>query len=214
MEHKLIIFDFDGTLADTAPTILATYSATIRHLGLPDKSEAEMLATIGLPLRECYRKLFPESSEEFLDKCTGIHLANFERNKKAFVPVLYPGVKDTLARLHEMGYSLSIASSRSHDSLIDLCQTLGIYYYFVYVLSGDDVERAKPDPFPVLKTLHELNFESDETVVVGDMPVDILMGKSAGCKTIGVDYGNASRQELIDAGASAIASSFSDILKL
>ena len=74
--------------------------------------------------------------------------------------------------------------------------------------------KHKPDPEPVLMTLEKLNIDASETLVVGDMPVDILMGKGAGCTTCGVTYGNATREELVEAGADNIIDEFSALLLL
>lgn len=212
--NRLIIFDFDGTLADTAPVILATYAATIKALRLPERSAAECRATIGLPLPECFRQLFPDAAEELLNLCVSTYRTIFTENKSLFPPTPYPGVKETVAELYRRGCTLSIASSRSKKSLVELCGTLDILEHFSLILGCDDVERAKPDPQPVLKTLGTLGFQATETVVVGDMPVDIMMGKRAGCSTIGVDYGNSTHAELVAAGASATASSFPDIIPI
>ena len=64
------------------------------------------------------------------------------------------------------------------------------------LVGADDVEKAKPNLEPVLQTLSSLGFKASETLVVGDMDVDILMGKNAGAKTCGVTYGNGTKREL------------------
>ena len=79
--------------------------------------------------------------------------------------------------------------------------------YVSYVLGADNVTHAKPHPEPVLKTMAEMGFGAGETLVVGDMPVDILMGKGAGARTCAVTYGNATREELEAAGADVIIDS-------
>lgn len=83
---------------------------------------------------------------------------------------------------------------------------------FGFVLGGNEVERAKPDPEPVLITLSHFQVSPEETLVVGDMTYDILMGRRAGCRTCGVSYGNGSQQELLDAGADRVVDDFADIL--
>ena len=72
--------------------------------------------------------------------------------------------------------------------------------------------KAKPDPEPVLNTLSALGFKASETLVVGDMNVDILMGKNAGAKTCGVTYGNGTKEELEEAGADYIIDSFDELI--
>jgi len=210
---KLLIFDFDGTLGDTAATILATYHDTLAELNLPAVTEKAARATIGLPLRECYRHMVSNASEELLYRCCDIHHRLFEVNSKRFKPQLYPEVAMTLEQLHQQGIVLTVASSRGHDSLCRILDSCGVLPLFSLILGAEDVERAKPDPFPVLLTLRRLNYSAADAIVVGDMPVDVVMGKEAGCRTIAVDYGNATHEELLKANPTAIISRFAELAK-
>lgn len=214
MHPKLIIFDFDGTLADTTATILTTYRMTIEELGTAPRTDAECQATIGIPLREGFRQLYPDFSDKELDKCVDTYRIIFNKNKHTLVPVLYPGVKETLAKLRDMGIEMSVASSRTSTSLKEFCDEKGISGYFSLLLGAEDVTRAKPDPEPVLMTISRLKREAADALVVGDMPVDIAMGRGAGCLTVGVTYGNSTRQDLSEAGATYIVDSFPEILAL
>lgn len=212
MTPKLIIFDFDGTLADTTATILATYRAAIAEMGIDSRTDAECRATIGLPLKEGFRQLFPDFSEGRLDNCVNTYRRIFNENKQRLKPRLYAGVKETLDALAGKGVAMSVASSRSRASLIEFCEQCGIIRHFALILGADDVTRSKPDPEPVLMTLERLKQDAAQTMVVGDMPVDIAMGKGAGCTAIGVAYGNSSRRELEAAGADCVIDSFHQLL--
>lgn len=212
MIPQLIIFDFDGTLADTTEVILKTYQMAIAELRSEPRTDAECQATIGLPLKEGFRKLYPDFSEEELDKCVVTYRRIFSENKQTFKSKLYPGVKETLDELAKLGIQMSIASSRSKESLIEFCEYTGILEDFSLILGADDVTHAKPNPEPVLLTLEKLGKDADSTTVVGDMPVDIEMGRGANCRTVGVSYGNASRKELVKAGASFIIDSFPELI--
>lgn len=214
MTTDLIVFDFDGTLADTTATILSTYRMTIRYLDAPDRSDGECQSTIGLPLKEGFRQLYPDFSEDELDECVVTYRRIFNENKKSLIPKLYCGVEETLQNLFERNIRMSIASSRSHDSLVEFCDINGLTGYFDLILGADDVPRAKPDPEPVLITMDRLGFKSDVTMVVGDMPVDIVMGRDAGCRTTGVAYGNSSRNDLNEAGADYVIDSFQELFKI
>ena len=86
--------------------------------------------------------------------------------------------------------------------------------YVTYVLGADDVERAKPDPFPVTKTMSELGFQPEETLVVGDMKFDILMGQRAGAQTVGVTYGNGTLADLQECRADDVIDDFADLLRI
>lgn len=205
---RLIIFDFDGTLGDTRANIVLTMRQTLEALGYPEASEEAIAATIGIPLEGSFRELLPGLTPEEMAVCAQTYREIFEKNRQWLVPALFPHVKETLASLAAQGYTLSVASSRSSKSLKSFLQDMGIDGYVPYVLGADNVSRAKPDPEPVLKTLRDLGFPAEEALVVGDMPVDVLMGRRAGARTCAVTYGNATRAQLAEAGADFILDDF------
>lgn len=211
-QPDLIIFDFDGTLADTTATILRTYRMAIKEMSIESRSDEECKATIGIPLREGFRQLYPDFSEAGLDKCVATYRRIFNTNKADLVPKLYPGVNETLDELSRLGMQMSVASSRSRDSLVEFCDDNGITHFFSLILGADDVPHAKPNPAPVLLTLDRLGKDAAHTFVVGDMPVDIAMGSGAGCRTVGVTYGNSTRQSFEEAGATFIIDFFPELI--
>ena len=214
MSIRLIIFDFDGTLGDTRRNIVTTMQMTIEELHLPNRSEEECAATIGLPLAGCFRTLFPDIQEELIPRCAETYRRFFNENLKTIHPEAFPGVVETLAILHQKGFKLTIASSRSRNSLTELTRKMGIADYISYILGADDVKEAKPKPEPVLKTLADMHFDAGEALVVGDMAVDILMGAHAGARTCGVTWGNGTKDELEKVGANFIIDKMEDILAI
>ena len=130
---RLLILDFDGTLADTRTNIVMTMKQTMAHLGYRVASEDEIASTIGLPLDEGFRSLLEGISEEKVEECTSTYRELFEINRKAYKPSLFPEVMDTLRRLRDAGIVLTIASSRSSRSLNAFLDEMGIREYFAYV---------------------------------------------------------------------------------
>ena len=212
MSKGLIIFDFDGTLGDTRRNIVTTMQMTIAELHLPNRSEEECAATIGLPLAGCFRTLFPDIQDELIPRCAETYRRFFNENLKTIHPEAFPAVVETLSILHQKGFVLTIASSRSRNSLMELTRNMGIANYISFILGADDVKEAKPNPEPVLKTLAEMSFDAAETLVVGDMAVDIQMGANAGVMTCGVTYGNGTKRELEKAGADYIINSIDELI--
>ena len=212
MNIRLIIFDFDGTLGDTRRNIVLTLQQTMQEMHLPVMDEAQCAATIGLTLKDSFKTLFPHLTDEETEECAATYRRIFEVNKKKMVPQLFPHVAETLAELQQRGIAMSIASSRSNASLRGFLKDMGIERYISYVLGADDVTKPKPDSEPVLKTLEAMNIPASEALVVGDMPVDILMGRNAGTRTCGVTYGNASCQQLEEAGADFIIDDMEDLI--
>ena len=213
-DTKLIIFDFDGTLGDTRRTIVATMQMTIAEMVLPERSEAECASTIGLPLAGCFQALFPNLKPEQVQRCAETYRRIFCENVQTIKPQAFPHVVETLSAMKQRGFTLTIASSRSHASLVELTRELGIANSISYLIGADDVEKAKPNAEPVLNTLAAMKFEASETLVVGDMAVDIQMGVNAGAKTCGVTWGNGSREELQQAGADVIIDRIEELMGL
>ena len=195
-----IIFDFDGTLADTRRGILATAQETLRRMGLPSADEKALAATIGLPLRENFTRGAGLSGEE-ADRAVTIYREIFETIAIPTID-LFPGVEETVATLKERGIPMAVASSRGQRSLEILMQHTGLdrHIPLSLVFGVESAARPKPAPDIVYVILGRLGVRPEETLVVGDTTFDIEMGRAAGCCTCGVSYGNQSAGTL--AGAS------------
>ena len=208
---KIIILDFDGTLGDTAAVIVRTMQATIKELALPSRTEQECAAMIGLRLTEIPPVLFPECEVDGESYASTYRRLFHEFNTEGAV-VLYPHVLETLMQLKNRGFVLTIASSRSHASLAEYVESLGLSSVITYILGAEDVTNGKPDPEPVNMTLEKFGLKPEEALVVGDTVFDIDMGRNAGTMTCGVTYGNGSRKSLSD--ADRIIDDFSGILEI
>lgn len=208
-----IIFDFDGTLADTAPAIVATFHGTVDSLGLEPRSDAAYRSTIGIRLEDIPPVLWPDAGLSGVDFAAEYRRV-FNSIKDEVPAVCFPGVLDTLGRLHREGYRMAIASSRSRKSLVDYIGSLGITDYFAMIIGGSDVARGKPAPDPVLLILDSCGWSADRTLTVGDAPVDIEMGRAAGTATCAVTYGNGTAAELAAARPDCIINSFAELLQI
>lgn len=204
---KNIIFDFDGTLADTAPLIVATMQAAIKELDLAPQPEAVCRATIGLRLEEIPALLWPGNSVA-REKFATTYRRIFDELKRPLAVECFPGVTETLRALHGAGFRMAMASSRSHKSLSEYVSTFGLDDCFSMLIGGNDVSRGKPAPEPVEKILNTCGWDAKETLTVGDAPVDILMGHAAGTLTCAVTYGNGQTAELQSARPTYIIDSF------
>ncbi|MBR5906532.1 MAG: HAD family hydrolase [Bacteroidales bacterium] len=211
---KLIILDFDGTLADTREIIVRTNQEAQRRMGYPVTDEAGIVATVGLPLTECILTMYPDLPHEALPEWVKTYREVFNVLKETIIPELFPHVKETMEELVGKGCRFTVASSRGTESLTDFLREMGIAPYISYVLGADDVKLAKPHPEPVLMTLAAMSADASDTLVVGDMPVDIQMGLGAGAWTCGVTYGNSNREALLAAGAHHVIDDFGEIASL
>ena len=192
---KAVILDFDGTIGDTRSLIVRTMQQTIGELGLPARTDDECAAMIGLPLKQTFTDLIPMSDAEG-DLCAAVYSRIFAVNNKPGAVPMFPGVGDTIRRLHAEGMLVTIASSRLRQSLTAFVGEMGLDAYIPYILSVSDVEHAKPAPDMVLKTLADNGLRPEEAIVVGDTVFDIRMAHSAGVAAVGVTYGNGTRADL------------------
>ncbi len=210
---KIVILDFDGTIADTKPVIINTFHRTLDALHIPQCTDAAISATIGLPLLEAFPILSPMSREQS-EECTAVYRRIFEEvNREIGVP-LFPHVADTIRQLHSLGLIVTIATSRGHESAAAFIESFGLDDIITYIIAAENVEHAKPHAEPVVKTLTHFSLRPEDAVVIGDTHFDIKMGRNAGCTTIGVTYGNGTRESLMEAGADALADDFADIVPI
>ena len=210
---KLIILDFDGTIADTEPLITSTLQATFAERGLEVPSRQACRQTIGLPLKDSFIKLHDMSSEE-AEECVHTYERIFSKNNEAGAVHIFPDVETTLARLHKAGCTLTIATSRRRPSLVQFLNEMGIAQYIGFIVTVSDVKHAKPAPDMVLSTLKEYGAKPQDALVVGDTAFDITMGRTAGTHTCGVTYGNGSLSSLQEAQAEFIANSFDEVYNI
>ena len=211
---KLVIFDFDGTLADTKENIILTFQMTMKELGVEIKSRQECAATIGLTLEDAFKVLYPGMAAEKYILLRDTYRRIFKENRKILVPGLFPEVMETLEELRCRGYLMSIASSRQSPSLQSFLEDMKIAHLFEYAVGGDNVEHPKPAPDAVLQILRHYNLSAEEAFVVGDMPFDINMATNAGVKSCGVTWGNADAAQLKESGANYIIDKMSQLLEI
>ena len=214
MNIKLIIFDFDGTIMDTKNTIIAAKQETLRQMGVDVEDEQTCASTIGMSAKIGFQKLCPELSEDMIDLCMKKYREIFDETKKVVPPVLFPNMVETLNELKKKGIVCTIATSRGHNSLVEFLESMNIAKFFSYILAAEDTTLLKPNAEPVKKTLIDLSCSLENTLVVGDMPFDIIMGKNAGVYTCGVTYGVSDKKSLLEAGADWIIDSISDLLEI
>ena len=207
-----LIFDFDGTLADTADGIVATATETLHRLGVDGVTPEAIRATIGLPLGASLRIAghLPEEKEA---EAVAIYRELFAQLELTQIR-LYPGVVETIREFAARGIPMAIATSRGCNSLERILSGWGLSSYFPVRATSADGFPSKPAPDMVLALLERLGAKAGETLVVGDTTFDIEMGNRAHCLTCAVTYGNHARERLLTASPTWLIDEFAALKQL
>lgn len=186
---KLVIWDFDGTLADTRPIIEAGMDHALRLLGLPGTVREEWLKYVGLPVEEGITRTFGPLGRTVEDVLPTYRTFNYTANEHMIKG--FDGMTELLAELARRGVRQAIASSKRTGPLLRQVQALGWTPYFELVVTPDDVARAKPDPESIHQILTRLGVDPADAVMVGDTPYDLDMAHRAGIRSVAVGHGFA-----------------------
>lgn len=210
---KNILFDFDGTLVDTSEGIIRSMHHAYDCLGYERIKDEEIKAVIGPPLKDMFRQLLPEVSQEEIE----LGIKHFrERYGKFGVEEaeLYPGVKEGLCKLREAGKNLYIVTSKPEAFVETIAKTNGIWELFSEVtaveLKGDSDSKATR----MGKLLKKHNMSSEDTMMVGDRHEDVEAAAANGVRCIGVEYGYDEMSRLENAGCWKIVKSFSKVCEI
>lgn len=208
---RAVLFDFDGTLADSFAAITASTNHVRQSYGLPHLSEAEVRGYVGHGLENLMREL-----------CPGFDTAEAVRRYREHHPSvmvsgtrLFPGVADTLANLHARGIKLGVCSNKAVAFTRSLVGTLGLGELMGVVTGPEDAGgKPKPDPTMLLAACEKLGVTPAETVYVGDMSIDVRAGQAAGIPVWLVHVGQAGTDDPRTLGPAKVLDDFREIADL
>lgn len=215
---RLVIFDVDGTLVDSQATIIAAMTSAFEQLDLPVLDRETVLGIVGLSLPQAIAKLVPTASvqvqSDLVEGYKNAYMAQrSDAGAKDSAP-LYHGVREVLDTLHAQDMTLlGMATGKSKRGLDIMVASHGFEGMFV-TRQVADFHPSKPHPSMVLTAMAEAGVEPAQTVMIGDTTYDIEMGRAAGVKTIGVDWGYHATSDLVAVGADQIATDFTQIPRL
>ena len=190
-----MLFDFDGTLADSVDLIVASFRAALGD-EVPD---GELRSWIGRPLRLLMEQVRPGTSEQSMGTYRSFYRAHHD---ELIRPV--PGVPGLLEDLSRAGATVGVVSSKRADFIELGLVALGMSDTVDILASQDDTPRHKPFPDPLLFAARRLDVRPAECVYVGDAVVDLQAGQAAGMGTVGVSWGAGERSALEAAGPDAV----------
>ncbi len=194
MPVKLLVFDLDGTLADTGSDLALSVNRTLQSLGIPTRPEAEILGFVGDGVRKLIERslgsAYPDRFEEAMKQFKDIYHEHLLDQT-----TLYPGVLDVLEYYGEKEKVL--ITNKTLEFTLAICRGLGIAGYFKEVIAGDSTEFMKPDPRLLLPLFERFGAAPGETLVVGDGVNDILLARNAGARSCAFLNGLGKRTELL-----------------
>ncbi len=210
---KLIIFDFDGTLVESAPGIWATANAMAKKFGLKPVSKKLVETTVGTGLDNFLEGIFPKQTKELgVEEMIRIYRSIYDVKYKHGLK-MFKGVRETLKKLYEEGIILAIVSNKLSRYVKGINEELGIDCYFKDVLGSDNVKKMKPDPYPLKFLMKKYKVKKNETLMVGDSQYDVEAGKRAGCPVFFLRYGYADMKAVRKLKPEYMSGKFSDIIK-
>lgn len=212
---KLAVFDCDGTLVDSGATIHAALNEAFAIHGVAAPPPAQCRRVIGLSLTEAMAALLPDGDEErHVELAETYKLCFHEARLEGRVEEpLFDGILDLLEILEADGWQLAVATGKSDRGLRHCLESHGLHARFVSLQTADR-HPSKPHPAMVLQAMADAGADPTTTIVIGDTSFDMAMGVAAGATSIGAGWGYHEEQELIDAGARAVASVPADVVRL
>jgi phosphoglycolate phosphatase len=209
---RLAAFDLDGTLLDSANSIVTGVMACWEACGFPLPEPDQVRRIIGLPWEESVQMLLPGAGEAEFAEIRAYHeaVARGDRPRPAREEVLFPGILQMLDAVENAGFLMAIITSRSGNRLSELLEKQDIHKRFVSLKTTDN-GPGKPNPYLMLQTLSEVGVDKRDAVMIGDTTFDVLMACSAGTAAIGVTWGVHETDELREAGAHHIADTVQEL---
>lgn len=191
---RAVLFDFDGTLADTMEPIKQSFRGAVSDLGIPLPFYKDYDARMASAMEEIFASL-PGMDAARVSEAIRLYQKRYEKQSPSLAAP-FPGVTEALGALWSAGVKMAIATNEIRKNLDNLVRSFGIGSYFTGAMCSDEVSIPKPDPEMALKLLRLLDVRPDEAIMVGDSALDMEMGASAGCYTCAVTYGSHSEKAL------------------
>ena len=195
LRYPFVIFDWDGTLADSTAVIKRALQRSADDLGYPIPTDAQASFIIGMGLRPALEHAIPTLREEDLTRLTDRFRHHFIVGENEIV--LFDGVPEMLAALKARGHSLAVATGKSRKGLDRAFDTLGLREYFVASRCADE-GFSKPHPGMLHALFDITGMTASGSVMIGDTTHDLQLAENAGTAAIGVTYG-AHERALLEA---------------
>ncbi len=218
---KLIIFDMDGTLIDSAPDLARAINFMLKSLGKKTHSQKTIDFWVGNGAPTLVKRALSGSREideskfsfELFSKALDIFLDYYAKNLVVDTK-LFPKVKETLNELKKRDYTFALVTNKPFDFVEPMLKELELSNYFDLILGGDSLNTKKPDPKPLYHTCEKLGFKVKDSVMVGDSKNDIVAANNANMDSIALTYGYNYGEDVKEYNPTYVYNNFSHILKV
>jgi phosphoglycolate phosphatase len=191
---RAAIVDLDGTMVDTLGDFDVALNQTLKDLGRPAVTRADIERMVGKGSAHLIRSALLLGGLP-PDEAAGVQPDAWTRYQAHYLTIngqhsaVYPGVIEGLTALRARGLPLACLTNKPLGFARPLLQAKGLAGFFAHVFGGDSFERSKPDPLPLRKTCEALGTVPAQTLMVGDSQNDALAARAAGCPVVLVTYG-------------------------
>ncbi len=200
---KLLVFDLDGTLIDSAQDLCTSVNAALIHVGLETLPDPVIAGFVGNGAQRLVRDSLARSKgiaadqvDEALQAKTSKFFLDYYREHKLDFTYAYAGVLDALAalkQLHEQpgepAKIMAVLTNKPVRPARGICEGLGMAGYFLHIYGGDSFPVKKPDPLGLRTLMEEVGARPEETVMIGDSRVDVETARNAGVWSLGCAFG-------------------------
>ena len=180
----VVLFDLDGTVVDSGSIILASMRHATREVLGQEYADEELMQAVGGPGLEAQLAVFGPDDVEELVRVYRAHNEPLHDRLEACA-----GMEEVLVRLHEEGHRLGVVTAKRRSTVDLAFARVPLAHLFETIVGGDETERHKPDPEPLLLAAERMGADPAQTAYVGDSPFDMLAAKAAGMYAIAVTWG-------------------------
>jgi len=209
--YQLVIFDWDGTIMDSAFKIGTCVQESARNVGVPVPSLERAKSIIGLGLFEAMRQLFPDESDTRINGLVDAYkhyYVNVDKTEQR----LFDGVQEGLEAIEASGAVLAVATGKSRMGLDRILNKLDMHHHFIATRCADET-RSKPHPQMLLELLDFTAIDPHKAIMVGDTTFDLDMAVNAKVAGLGAGYGVHSEKMLFDSKALSVQPNFTAIVE-
>ena len=212
---KLIMIDVDGTLVDSVPDLAYCVDETMKAVGRETWGEAQVRHWVGngvpkLVERSLTGELEGAVDQAAFDQAYPIFLDLYAENTSGR-SCLYDGVREGIDYLKSQGYTLGCVTNKAEQFTHPLLKDLGVFDEFEIVISGDTLEKKKPDPLPLLHAAKHFGVEPSEALMLGDSISDVKASRAAGFDIICMSYGYNHGDDIRDANPDLVIDSMAEL---